>query len=147
MGLIYYITQVQFDFGAIRLAAAECERSGIRRPLICTDKGVVAAGLLDRLRDALGDLPVAVFDATPSNPTESAVMAAVEAYRAHGADGLIALGGGSAIDLAKGVAIMATHPGVLADYFGTGFLKSTEFQLPDIPRKSLTEPWPVERIK
>ena len=116
MGLIYYITQVQFDFGAIRLAAAECERSGIRRPLICTDKGVVAAGLLDRLRGALGDLPLAVFDGTPSNPTESAVMAAVDAYRAHGADGLIALGGGSAIDLAKGVAIMATHPGVLADY-------------------------------
>ena len=116
MGLIYYITQVQFDFGAIRLVPAECERSGIRRPLICTDKGVVAAGLLDRLLSALGDVPVAVFDATPSNPTESAVMAAVDAYRGHGADGLIALGGGSAIDLAKGVAIMATHPGVLADY-------------------------------
>jgi 4-hydroxybutyrate dehydrogenase len=116
MALINYITQVQFDFGAIRLARSECERSAIHRPLICTDKGVVAAGLLDRLRDALGDLPVAVFDGTPSNPTESAVMAAVAAYRAHQADGLIALGGGSAIDLAKGVAIMATHPGTLADY-------------------------------
>ncbi len=116
MGLINYITQVQFDFGAIRLARSECERSAIKRPLICTDKGVVAAGLLDRLREALGDLPVTVFDGTPSNPTEAAVMAAVEAYRAHEADGLIALGGGSAIDLAKGVAIMATHPGRLADY-------------------------------
>ena len=82
MGLINYITQVQFDFGAIRLARSECERSAIKRPLICTDKGVVAAGLLDRLREALGDLPVTVFDGTPSNPTESAVMAAVDAYRA-----------------------------------------------------------------
>ncbi len=54
MGLINYITQVQFDFGAIRLARSECERSAIARPLICTDKGVVAAGLLDRLREALG---------------------------------------------------------------------------------------------
>jgi hypothetical protein len=116
MGLIYYITQVQFDFGALRLARAECERSGISRPLICTDRGVAAAGLLDRLRDALGDLPVAVYDGTPSNPTETAVMAAVQAYREHEADGLIALGGGSAIDLAKGVAIMATHAGTLADY-------------------------------
>ncbi|HQR20844.1 MAG TPA: iron-containing alcohol dehydrogenase [Burkholderiaceae bacterium] len=116
MSLIYYITQVQFDFGAIKLTRAECERVGIRRPLVCTDRGVVAAGLLDRLRDALGDLPAAVFDATPSNPTESAVMAAVGAFREHGADGLIALGGGSAIDLAKGVAIMAAHPGTLADY-------------------------------
>ena len=116
MGLIYYITQVQFDFGALRLARAECERSGISRPLICTDRGVAAAGLLDRLCDALGDLPVAVYDGTPSNPTETAVMAAVQAYREHEADGLIALGGGSAIDLAKGVAIMATHAGTLADY-------------------------------
>ena len=116
MALIYYITQVQFDFGAIRLAAAECERNNIRRPLICTDVGVVAAGLLDRLRESLGELPVAVFDGTPSNPTETAVMRAVEAYRTHQADGLIALGGGSSIDLAKGVAIMATHPGTLSDY-------------------------------
>jgi len=113
---IYYITQVQFDFGAVQLARAECERLGIRRPLVCTDAGVVAAGLLDKLKAALGDLPFAVFDGTPSNPTEHAVMLAVQAFRAHRADGLIALGGGSPIDLAKGVAIMATHPGRLADY-------------------------------
>jgi alcohol dehydrogenase class IV len=116
MALIQYITQVQFDFGAVRLAQAECGRAGIRRPLVCTDRGIVAAGLLARLIEALGELPVAVYDGTPSNPTEAAVMAAVAAYREHDADGLVALGGGSAIDLAKGVAIMATHPGQLADY-------------------------------
>jgi alcohol dehydrogenase class IV len=116
MALIQYITQVQFDFGAVRLAQAECTRAGIRRPLVCTDRGIVAAGLLARLLEALGELPVAVYDGTPSNPTEGAVMAAVAAYREHDADGLVALGGGSAIDLAKGVAIMATHPGRLADY-------------------------------
>jgi 4-hydroxybutyrate dehydrogenase len=116
VALINYITQIQFDFGALRTVRAECERSGIRRPLICTDRGVVAAGLLERLREALGDLPSAVYDGTPSNPTESAVMAAAAAYREHAADGLIALGGGSSIDLAKGVAIMATHAGSLADY-------------------------------
>ncbi len=116
LALIYYITQVQFDFGAVALARSECERVGIRRPLICTDRGVVAAGLLERLAAALGDVPFAVFADTPSNPTEAAVMRAVDAYRAHGADGVIALGGGSPIDLAKGVAIMATHSGALADY-------------------------------
>jgi 4-hydroxybutyrate dehydrogenase len=113
---IFYITQIQFDFGAVKLARAECERLGIRRPLVCTDRGVIAAGLLERLSSALGDLSFAVYDGTPSNPTESAVMQAVAAYRAHRADGLIALGGGSPIDLAKGVAILATHPGTLADY-------------------------------
>ena len=116
MAVIHYITQVQFDFGAVQLVRSECERLGIRRPLVCTDAGVVAAGLLQRLAAALGDLPHAVFDGTPSNPTERAVMQAVAAFRAHAADGLIALGGGSPIDLAKGVAIMATHPGRLADY-------------------------------
>jgi alcohol dehydrogenase class IV len=116
MAVINYITQVQFDFGAIKLARAECERVGIRRPLVCTDKGIVAAGLLARLTEVLGDLPCAVYDGTPSNPTEAAVMQAVAAYRAHQADGLIALGGGSSIDLAKAVAILATHPGTLADY-------------------------------
>jgi len=116
MAVINYITQIQFDFGAVKLIRAECERVGIRRPLVCTDKGIVAAGLLARLTDALGDLPFAIFDETPSNPTEAAVMQAVAAYRAHDADGLVALGGGSSIDLAKAVAILATHPGRLPDY-------------------------------
>ena len=49
MGLIYYITQVQFDFGAIALARSECERAGIRRPLVCTDRGGVA--LANSIRD------------------------------------------------------------------------------------------------
>ena len=116
MASIFYITQVQFDFGALAMVRAECERLGITRPLVCTDLGVTQAGLLARLQAALGDLPYAVFDGTPSNPTERAVMQAAQAYREHRADGLIALGGGSPIDLAKGVAIMATHPGRLADY-------------------------------
>ncbi|MEY2896391.1 MAG: hypothetical protein RL669_660 [Pseudomonadota bacterium] len=116
MALLNYITQVQFDFGALKLVRAECERIGIRRPLVCTDRGVVAAGLAERLLAALGDLPAALYDGTPSNPTESAVMAAVALYREHRADGLIALGGGSPIDLAKAVAIAATHPEPLAHY-------------------------------
>ncbi|MFZ5568499.1 MAG: iron-containing alcohol dehydrogenase [Pseudomonadota bacterium] len=116
MALIYYVTQVQFDFGAIQLLKAECERIGISRPLIVTDAGVKAAGLLQKALDALPGLPVAVFDQTPSNPTETAVRAAAEIYRAQRCDGLIAVGGGSAIDCAKGVAIAATHEGPLKTY-------------------------------
>jgi alcohol dehydrogenase class IV len=116
MALIYYITQVQFDFGAIQLLKQECERSGISRPLIVTDAGVRAVGLLQKALDALPGLPVAVFDQTPSNPTEAAVRAAVEVYHAQHCDGLIALGGGSSIDCAKGVAIAATHTGPLKTY-------------------------------
>jgi alcohol dehydrogenase class IV len=116
MALIYYITQVQFDFGAIKLLQQECERVGISRPLIVTDAGVRAAGLLQKALDALPGMNAAVFDQTPSNPTEAAVRAAVAVYKTHDCDGLIALGGGSSIDCAKGAAIAATHEGPLKTY-------------------------------
>ena len=116
MALINYITQVQLDFGALALLPQELERAGIAKPLVVTDAGVRAAGLVDRTVAALGGRPYAVFDATPSNPTERAVRSAADLYRSEGCDGLVAIGGGSSIDLAKGVAIAATHPGPLTTY-------------------------------
>jgi 4-hydroxybutyrate dehydrogenase len=116
MARILYLTQIEIDPGAVRLLPAECERVGIRRPLIVTDAGVRAAGVLQPALDALGSQPHAVFDGTPSNPTEAAVRAAVATYHAEGCDGLVAVGGGSSIDLAKGVAIAATHEGPLKHY-------------------------------
>ncbi|MCO4879310.1 MULTISPECIES: iron-containing alcohol dehydrogenase [Paraburkholderia] len=114
MSLINYITQIQFDYGAIRLLSSECERVGIRQPLIVTDKGVRAAGIIDIVLDALaGKASVPIYDGTPPNPNEAAVRDAVAAYRAGDCDGIIAVGGGSAIDLAKGVAVCATHEGPL----------------------------------
>jgi len=116
MAQINYITQVQIDFGVLALLPQECERAGIRKPLLVTDAGVRAAGLLDRAVAALAGLPHAVFDATPSNPNEAAVRLAVTTYLQNGCDGLVAIGGGSSIDLAKGVAIAATHEGPLKTY-------------------------------
>jgi alcohol dehydrogenase class IV len=116
MASIFYITQVQFDFGAVRGLGAACAQAGITRPLVITDAGVRAAGVLQKALDALAGLPVAIFDGTPSNPTEAAVRAAREIWNAHRADGLVAVGGGSSIDLAKGLAILATHPGELKTY-------------------------------
>jgi 4-hydroxybutyrate dehydrogenase len=116
MSTILYLTQIQLDFGAVKLLAAECQRIGITRPLVITDAGVKAAGVLQKALDALADLPVTVFDQTPPNPTEASVRAAHEVWKSSGADGLVAVGGGSSIDLAKGLAIMATHPGPLKTY-------------------------------
>ncbi|WP_374565539.1 iron-containing alcohol dehydrogenase [Ideonella sp.] len=116
MALIQYLTHIELDFGAVRLLPQHCERIGIRRPLVVTDAGVRAAGVLGQALAALNDLPHAVFDGTPPNPTEAAVRAATTVYHDHHCDGLIAVGGGSSIDLAKGVAITATHPGPLTDY-------------------------------
>lgn len=116
MAFIYYVTQIQFEYGAVKLLRQECQRVGITRPLVVTDPGVKAAGVLQKALDALAGVPVAVFDQTPSNPTEAAVRAATQIYKAQGCDGLIAVGGGSAIDCAKGVAIAATHDGPLTHY-------------------------------
>jgi hypothetical protein len=117
MALINYLARIQFDFGAVRLLPDELRTLGVRRPLIVTDPGVVSAGLVDRAREALGaGSGPAVFDATPENPTENAVLAALDLYRAWGCDGLVAVGGGSPIDLAKAVALLATHPGPLEAY-------------------------------
>lgn len=116
MALIQYLTQIELDFGALRLLPGECERVGITRPLVVTDAGVRDAGILKKVLEALGGLRAEVFDATPSNPTESAVRAAAALYRQGGCNGLIAVGGGSAIDCAKGVAIAATHEGPLTTY-------------------------------
>ncbi len=132
MAFIYYITQVQFEFGAVKLLKQECQRVGITRPLIITDPGVKAAGVLQKALDALPGIPVTVFDQTPSNPTEAAVRAAAAMYKSAGCDGLIAVGGGSAIDCAKGVAIAATHEGPLKTYatIEGGSLKITDRAAP-----------------
>ena len=132
MARILYLTQIELDAGAVRCLADECLRVGMQKPLIVTDAGVRAAGVLGQALAALGALPHAVFDGTPSNPTEAAVRAAVEAYKSHGCDGLIAVGGGSSIDLAKGVAILATHPGPLKTYatIEGGSLKITDAVVP-----------------
>ena len=118
MALIQYLTHINIEFGARRLLAAECERVGIKKPLIVTDVGVKAAGVLAMVLSALPDSmhgPV-VFDGTPSNPTEAAVRAATLMFNEHGCDGIIAIGGGSSLDCAKGVAIAARHPGPLKTY-------------------------------
>jgi len=117
MALINYITQVQFAYGAIELLQQECERIGISKPLVVTDTGVRAAGIVDRVIAQLADPAAAVvFDQTPPNPNEGTVRHAAEMYRAGGFDGVIAIGGGSSIDLAKGVAVCGTHDGPLKQF-------------------------------
>ncbi|MGE4219249.1 MAG: iron-containing alcohol dehydrogenase [Alphaproteobacteria bacterium] len=117
MPLITYLTTIQFDFGAVKLLGQEVAAVGIERPLVVTDKGLVQLGLAQRVLENLPkDMPVTMFDGTPENPTEEAILQATALYREAGCDGLIAIGGGSSMDLAKGVAIMATHEPPLAQY-------------------------------
>ena len=114
MALLNYLTTNHFDFGAITRLPKEMTRLGLTRPLIATDKGIVNAGLLNRITAQIENgAALPVFDGTPSNPTESAVMAAFDLYEAKGCDGVIALGGGSSMDLGKAVALLAGSGGPL----------------------------------
>lgn len=116
MAAILYLTQIQIDFGAISLLPNECERLQIQRPLLVTDTGIVNSGILATACNHLKGVPYALFDGTPSNPTEAAIRAAAKVYKDNQCDGLIALGGGSSIDCAKGIAIAVSHDGPLKTY-------------------------------
>ena len=119
MPLTLVYPRVQFDFGAIKLLKAELEALGIERPLLVTDRGVVQAGVFATVQRAMsGANNLAVFDEVPENPTYDGVMRAVAAYQANKCDGIVAVGGGSVMDTAKAVAVVATHGGHISDYVG-----------------------------
>ncbi len=117
MSLITYLTTIRFQAGALADVGNDLRELGIKAPLIVADAGIVRAGLVDLLKEVFSvGQNVAVFTDTPMNPTENAVLAALDLYRLRGCDGLIAIGGGSPIDLAKGVALLSTHEGPLEQY-------------------------------
>ncbi|MDP4021533.1 iron-containing alcohol dehydrogenase [Methylobacterium sp. NEAU 140] len=116
MALITYVTRVQFGFGELRTLKGELELARIARPMIVTDRGVRDLGLVEQVTEILGGAPPAVFDRTPGNPNEAAVREAAAVFADAQADGIVAIGGGSALDLAKAVAVVAAHPGPLKTF-------------------------------
>jgi len=112
---IAYLTTVEFDPGALKVLPDALARFGIKRPLIVSDRGLAATGLAGRVA-ALCPPGTPIFLEVPGNPTETAVKAALAAYRENDADGIVAVGGGSPIDLAKAVALLTTHPEPLKTY-------------------------------
>ncbi|NOJ79098.1 iron-containing alcohol dehydrogenase [Myxococcus xanthus] len=111
-------TRIVFGAGALLRLPAQAQRLGIQRPLLVTDAGVVKAGLAARVADVLETAGLAseVFDRVEPNPTERDVFAGLEAYRSHSCDGIVALGGGSALDAGKLIQLLTTHAPPLSRY-------------------------------
>ena len=109
-------TSIHFGAGARHLVAAQLRDQGCQRPLIVTDRGIAQLPLLDEFRIGLLGLDSAVFPGVFGNPTCAQVMAGAAAFVAHGADCVIGLGGGAALDVAKVVGLAATHPGDILEY-------------------------------
>ena len=100
--------------GAVASLADECRALGITKPMLVTDPGVAAAGLVDRVLPHLNG--VVVFDEVRPNPDIELVDRAAGVYRENGCDGLVGLGGGSSLDTAKSIGVVARHGGSIADY-------------------------------
>ena len=125
-------TRVEFGKGAANRAGEEVRKIGCSRVLILSDRGVQGAGLLKKVTDSLdgASVPWELFLDVEPNPKDYNVSAAVEAVRQMRADCLVAVGGGSPIDCAKGVAIVAAAGGKIRDYEGR--FKTTAIPLPII---------------
>ena len=100
-----------FGPGALALAGQYARNLGARRPLVVTDPGVRAAGWTDRVLASIREhgLSAAVFDQVTPNPRDQEVMAGAQAYRAEGCDAIVAVGGGSPMDCAKGIGIVSSN--------------------------------------
>ena len=111
-------TRIAFGSGAIALLPAALKELGAARPLIVTDRGLASLPVVTDTNELLAaaGLVSSVFAGVFGNPVKSQVTAGVAAFRAHGADAIVALGGGAAIDVAKAIAVMIHHPGDLFDY-------------------------------
>ena len=115
MSLIQYLTNITLAPGAVASLDGVLRGLGVKKPLLVTDQGVLRTAAYDKVVKAAG-LNMAVYADTPSNPTEEAVEDALAVYQHEGCDCVVALGGGSPIDLAKAVALLATHAPPLTQY-------------------------------
>src|SRR5947209_5070855 len=93
MALITYLTRIQFDFGALKLLEAELQLLGMRRPLIVTDKGVIAAGLWARVKARLPGHPrLGLYDGRRHTRAEAAMRDALQVCRREGCGGIVTIG-------------------------------------------------------
>src|SRR3989440_8597764 len=111
-------TRLVQRLGAIQELGSEASQLGMRRPLLVTDSGVKAAGLLEVALESLrrADVEPVVFDRVRANPPVELVDAGAAEYKAQGCEGLVAMGGGSSIDTTKGIGVVAAHDGSILDY-------------------------------
>ena len=115
MATITYLTTIEFGAGVVAGLADQLAALGVSRPLVVSDRGLEKTGLVKRVA-SLCPKGAPLFLDVPANPTEAASLAALAVYRDAGCDGVVAVGGGSPIDLGKAVALLATHPGPLETY-------------------------------
>src|SRR5262245_8363050 len=111
-------TVMKHGLGAIGALGGEAQALGMRRPLLVTDPGIVRAGLLGRASAPLkaARLDYVGFDRVAANAPAALVDQAAEIYRRENCDGVIGFGGGSSMDVAKSIGVVAANGGSIMDY-------------------------------
>ena len=99
-----------FGAGSREALISEITKRGYNKAFIVADKDLIGFGIVAKVTDVLGDFPYVIFSDFKANPTVNNVKAGVEAYKTSEADFVIAIGGGSAIDTAKAIAIIINNP-------------------------------------
>ncbi len=107
-------TTIVFGSGAVERLPGELKKRSVRRPLLVTDAGIERTPVFHRVHQLVPE--AAVFSKVDPNPTEQNVLDGAAAYKQASCDGIIALGGGSPLDAAKAIRLLAAHAGALAEY-------------------------------
>lgn len=118
----FTVPEIAVGAGYSRDLLPFCQRLPVQRPLLVSDAGLVALGIIQPILDCLeqGCESAYLFDGVEADPSESIVLAAAAAYTEHQCDGIIAVGGGSSMDVAKVVAALVAGEQSLAEMYGVG---------------------------
>lgn len=116
-----YPTTILYGEGSLIESANRAKSLGFNRPLIVTDKTLIKLGIVDQVKSIYEEvgLEVFIYDGTHPNPIEEDCIEGAKIYKAEHCDSLIAVGGGSPMDAAKGIMVLATHDGPLSKYDDT----------------------------
>jgi len=111
-------THIKFGSGAVKLTTDYLRNQGLKRPLIATDRALVSLPMITSMVEHLKStgMQPAVYSGIYGNPTVSQVTAGVLAFRDHGADAIVIVGGGAVLDVGKAIGLMVNHPGHIFDY-------------------------------
>jgi len=133
IGIFNILTSVSFGYGSLNNLNSILETNGFHNVLIVTDKGIRNAGIIDQVSEKIENADITIYDGTLPNPTVANCEEAYELFKQQNIDVVIGVGGGSPLDVAKAVALLATNGGAITDYEGIGKFKENLSPLIAIP--------------
>ena len=128
-------TRIEYGEGAVEKLGLYLDELSATRVLIVTDEGILKAGLLDRVKNIIAEkgLALGIFSGVEPNPKDHNVTSGANAALEMDADCIVAVGGGSPIDCAKGISLLVTHGGNIRDYEDSSLIKRNVLPLIAIP--------------